>query len=50
MIPSILIIVILGSLFMAFRRYRGGERGFAYAWVGCAAINAFCLARYLLYG
>lgn len=50
MIPFLLLLVILGSLFMALRRYKGGDRVFAYAWMGCAAINLVCLVRYLIYG
>lgn len=47
MIPVTLLLVALGSLFMAYRRHKNNERGFAYAWMGCAAINIFCLIQYL---
>lgn len=48
MTPILLFIVTLGCGFMAWRRYKNNDRGFAYAWMGCAAINAFCLLQYLL--
>jgi hypothetical protein len=41
--------IIAGSLVMACKRFLEGRKGYGAAWLCCAAINAFCLARYLFF-
>ena len=44
------VVIIVLSLFLALRRFRGGSRGMGYAWVACALLNALYLGRILLNG
>ena len=46
---SVIFVIILLSLVMAYRRGTRGERGYAYAWLACACINALLLVRLLFF-
>ncbi|MDL2267082.1 hypothetical protein LJC46_03735 [Desulfovibrio sp. OttesenSCG-928-G15] len=45
---AISVLVILGSLFMAFKRYRNSENGYTVAWIACALVNAYYLMAVVL--
>jgi len=49
MLPILFFIATLVCAFMGHRRYKSNDRGFAYAWAGCAVINAFCLVQALFF-
>lgn len=42
-----ILLVVLLSLFMAYRRKKGNENGYAAAWLGCALVNAWLLFHLL---
>ena len=42
---AVIILIILLSLFMAYRRKKSNEKGYAYAWLACAVINTALLIR-----
>lgn len=45
---AIIILIILLALFMAYRRMKSNEKGYVYAWLACALINAVLLVRLML--
>lgn len=42
--------IIALSLFLSFRRFKGGSRGMGFAWLACALFNGLYLVRILLAG
>jgi len=44
---SLILIVVLISLFMAYRRKQSNDTGYAAAWLCCALINAWLLFHLL---
>ena len=40
-------LIIAGSCYMSFSRFRRGEKAYGIAWLVCAGVNAVFLLRYI---